>query len=99
MLELNTYDTPLIENKIPLKPKVKPFKKNLRRINPDLLPTIKKELEKLLGAKIIVPLRYSDWVENLVPVGKKNGEMKLCVHFRNLNKSSLRHNYPLPKMD
>jgi hypothetical protein len=52
-----------------------------------------------LDAKIIVPLRYSDWVANLVPVSKKNGEIRLCVDFRNLNKSSLKDNYPLPKMD
>jgi hypothetical protein len=35
----------------------------------------------------------------LVPVRKKNGEIRLCVDFRNLNKSSLKDNYPLPKMD
>jgi hypothetical protein len=36
---------------------------------------------------------------NLVPVRKKRGEIRLCVDFRNLNKSSLKDNYPLPKMD
>jgi hypothetical protein len=35
----------------------------------------------------------------LVPVRKKNGEIRLCVDFRNLNQSSLKDNYPLPKMD
>ena len=29
----------------------------------------------------------------------KNGEIRLCVDFRNLNKVSLKDNYPLPKMD
>ena len=56
-------------------------------------------MKKLLQAKIIVPLRYSDWVSNLVPVRKKNGEIILCVDFRNLNRASLKDNYPLPKMD
>jgi hypothetical protein len=60
---------------------------------------IEKEFKKLLDAKIIVPLRYSNWVANLVPVRKKSGEIRLCVDFRNLNKSSLKDNYPLPKMD
>ena len=36
---------------------------------------------------------------NLVPVRKKNGEIKLCVDFRNLNRSSLKDNYPLPKIE
>jgi ribonuclease HI len=97
--ELRTYDTSIIEHKIPLKPGVKPFRQKLRQFNPILLPVIEREVKKLLDAKIIVPLRYSDWIANLVPVRKKNGEIRLCVDFRNLNKSSLKDNYPLPKMD
>jgi len=53
----------------------------------------------MLDAKIIVPLRYLDWVANLVLVRKKSGEIQLCVDFKNLNKCSLKDNYPLPKMD
>ena len=34
-------------------------------------------------------------MENLVPVRKKNGEIRLCVDFRNLNRASLKDNYPL----
>jgi hypothetical protein len=60
---------------------------------------IEREVKKLLDAKIIVPLRYSEWVANLVSIRKKNGEIRLCVDFRNLNRSSLKDNYPLPKMD
>ena len=44
-------------------------------------------------------LRFSKWLENLVPVRKKSGEIRLCVDFRNLNQVSLKDNYPLPKMD
>jgi hypothetical protein len=38
-------------------------------------------------------------LENLVLVTKNNGEISLCVDFRNLNMCSLKDNYPLPKMD
>jgi hypothetical protein len=48
---------------------------------------------------MIVPSRYSSWVANLVPIRKNNGEIRICVDFRNLNKSLLKDNYPLPKMD
>jgi hypothetical protein len=64
-----------------------------------LLPDMEREVKKLLDAKIIVPLRYSDWVANLVPIRKKNGEIRLCVDFRNLNRSSRKYNYPLPNME
>jgi hypothetical protein len=89
----------MIEHKIPLKPGVKPFRQKIRQFNPLLLPIIEKEVKKLLDAKIIVTLSYSDWVENLVPFRKKNGEIRLCVDFQNLNRSSLKDNYPLTKMD
>ena len=35
----------------------------------------------------------------MAPIRKKNGEVKLCIDFRNLNKVSLKDNYPLPKME
>lgn len=76
-----------------------PFKQKLRRINPKLLPLIEKEIKKLFEAKIIVSLRFSKWVVNLVPVRKKNGEIRLCIDFRNMNQVSLKDHYPLPKMD
>jgi hypothetical protein len=60
---------------------------------------MEKEIKKMLDAKIIIPLRYSEWIANLVPVRKKNGEIRLCVDFRNLNKCSRKDNYPLPKME
>jgi ribonuclease HI len=97
--DLRTYDIGVIEHKIPLKEETKPFRQKLRPINPMLLPIMEKEVKKLLDAQIIVPLRYSEWVANLVPVRKKSGEIRLCVDFRNLNRSSKKDNYPLPKME
>ena len=63
------------------------------------MPLVEKEIKKMYDAKIIVPIRYSEWVSNIVPVRKKTGEIRLCIDFRNLNKASLKDNYPLPKMD
>jgi len=97
--DLKTYDKTIIQHKIPLKDGIKPHRQKLRQINPLLLAPIEKEVKKLLPAKIIVPLRYSHWVSNILPVRKKNGEIRLCVYFRNLNRASLKDNYPLPKMD
>ena len=91
---LKEYGTSIIQHLIPIKPGEKPFRQKLRRINPMLLPIIEKEIKKLFHAKIIVTLRFSKWVANLVPVRKKNGEIRLCVDFRNLNKVSLNDNYP-----
>ena len=60
---------------------------------------MEKEVKRLLDAKIIVPLRYYSWVANFVHVRKNNGEIRLCIDFRNLNRSSLKDNYPLHKIE
>jgi hypothetical protein len=82
-----------------LKYETKPFRHKLRQINPMLLPIMEKEVKNFLDANIIIPLRYSEWVANLVSVRKNNGEIRLYVDFRNLNRSSKKDNYPLPKME
>jgi hypothetical protein len=90
--DLRTYDTSIVVHKIPLKEEAKPFRQKLRQINPTLLPIMEKEIKNILDVHIIVPLRYSEWVSNLVPVRKKNGEIRLCVYFRNPNRSSKKDN-------
>jgi hypothetical protein len=68
-------------------------------MHPKLEPTVKKELNKLLNAKIIFPVRHAQWVSNLVPVRKKSGEIRLCVDFRNLNRAYDKDNYHVPPME
>ena len=96
---MKAYDTEIIQHNIPLKENQKPFRKKLRRINPVQLPLVEKEIEKMYEVGIIVPVRFSDWVSNLVDVTTKTGEIRLCIDFRNLNRASLKDNYPLPKME
>eukprot|EP00253_Pinus_taeda_P017889 PITA_17889 len=96
---LKTYDTNIIQHTIPIKPNQKPFRQKLRRLNPKLLPSIEKEINRLYKLGIIVPIRFSDWISKLVLVRKKTGDICLCIDFRNLDKVSLKDNYPLPKMD
>jgi hypothetical protein len=97
--DLKTFDTDIIQHKIPMKVVSNPFRQKIRKFNPMVMSIIEKELKRMLDARIIVPLRYLDWVSNLVPMRKKSGEIRLCVDFLNINKCSLKENHPLPKMD
>ena len=97
--DLKSYDTNITQHIITIKPKQNLFHQKLRRINPKFLPSIEKEVNRLYKAGIIVPIRFSAWISNLVPVRKKIYEIQLCIDFRNLSKVSLKDNYPLPKMD
>lgn len=60
---------------------------------------MQEELVKIRDVGIIKPIRHSSWVSSLVPVRKKNGDVRLCVDFRNLNISSLKDNYGLPNTE
>ena len=97
--DLKKYDPTIIQHTIPIKENEKLFKNKLRRINPLLMPLIEKEIKKLFDAKIIFPIGFSKWLANLVPIRKNSVEIRIYIDFRNLNKASLKDNYPLPKVD
>lgn len=60
---------------------------------------MKKELDKLIESAIVFPIKHTSWVSNLVPIRNKNGETRLCVDFRDLNRVSPKDRYPLPSME
>jgi hypothetical protein len=57
--DLKTFDPNIIKHVIPIKPQTLSFQQKLRKMHPKLEPTIKKELNKLLNAKIILPVRHT----------------------------------------
>ena len=81
---------------MPIKPGYRPFKQALRRFNSNVLEDIKKETERLLEAKFIRPCRYAKWISNVVPVYKKNGKLRVCIDFRDLNKATPMDGYSMP---
>lgn len=68
-------------------------------MHPSLEPTVKDELNKLLVAHIIFPVWLRQWVANLVLVWKKNGDIRLCGEFQNLNRSSDKDGYLVPSIE
>nr|AAM22019.1 Putative polyprotein [Oryza sativa Japonica Group]AAP52695.1 retrotransposon protein, putative, unclassified [Oryza sativa Japonica Group] len=53
----------------------------------------------LYDASFIHPCRYAEWVSNIVPVIKKNGKVRVCIDFRDLNKATPKDEYPMPVAD
>ena len=53
----------------------------------------------MLVAGIIRPDRHTTQVSNPIIVRKKNGEIRICIDFGNLNQASLKDNYPFPNME
>ena len=44
-------------------------------------------------------VKYLEWLANVVPVLKKDGNVRVCVDFRNLNKASPKDDFPFPHID
>jgi hypothetical protein len=97
--DLKAYDKTIFQHIIPLREEANPVKKKIRMMNPKLKPMVKVELEKLKKVGIIYPIQHSDWISNPVIVRKKTREIRMCVDFRDLNKASIKDNYPLPNME
>src|SRR5215470_6194611 len=92
-------NTDIVVHRLPIKPEFKPVKQKLRRMKPDILLKIKEEVRKLLDAGFIEVAKYPEWVANVVPVPKKDGRIRVCVDYRDLNKASPKDDFPLPHID
>ncbi|MCH82353.1 retrotransposon protein, partial [Trifolium medium] len=59
---------------------------------------LKEQLEELLEKKFIRP-SVSPWGAPVLLVKKKDGSMRLCIDYRQLNKVTIKNKYPLPRID
>ena len=60
---------------------------------------ITQEVKKLLAKGFIKPIQHRKWLSNIVPMKKKNGQIRCCVDFRNLDKACPKDEFPLPNID
>ena len=60
---------------------------------------IKEEVTKQLKVGFIKPVHQAKWIVNVVPVPKKDGKVRMCVDFRDLNKGCPKDDFPLPHID
>ena len=80
------------EVNLKLAPDAQPVQLPPRSIALSVLPKLKQELDKMENQGIIRPCpEATDWVHNLVVVSKKNGDIRICLDPRNLNKHLVRN--------
>ena len=68
-------------------------------MNPRKAPPIKAEIEKLLKVGFIYPVPLTKWVSNPVPVDRKQGVIRICTNFCDLNRACPKENFPTPFID
>jgi hypothetical protein len=89
---------PEIEFAIVLVPGTKPIHKAPYRMAPMELKELKEQLKELEEKGFIRP-SVSPWGAPVLFVKKKDGSLRLCVDYRELNKVTIRNKYPLPRID
>ena len=57
------------------------------------------EVTKQLKEGFIKPIHQAEWIANVVPVPKKDGKVRMCVDFRDLNKACPKDDFPLPHIN
>ncbi|GJR97309.1 putative reverse transcriptase domain-containing protein [Tanacetum coccineum] len=87
-----------VEFNIELIPGAEPILKAPYRMAPIELKELKDQLQELLERGFIRP-SVSPWGAPVLFVKKKDGSMRLCIDYRELNKITIRNRYPLPRID
>lgn len=97
--DMHGLDTNMVVHRLPTHPDVKPDKQNLRRPRPEWILKVKEEVKKQIDAGFLRVITYTEWLANIVPIPKKDGKVRMCIDYRNLNKASPKYDFSLPHID
>jgi hypothetical protein len=75
-----------------------PISKAPYRMAPAELKELKVQLQELLDKGFIRP-SSSPWGAPVLFVKKKDGTLRMCIDYRELNKVTIKNKYPLPRID
>ncbi|KAL0556488.1 hypothetical protein IC582_005002 [Cucumis melo] len=87
-----------VEFAIELEPGTVPISRAPYRMAPAELKELKVQLQELLDKGFIRP-SVSPWGAPVLFVKKKDGSMRLCIDYRELNKVTVKNRYPLSRID
>ena len=87
-----------LEFTIELKPGTEPIARTPYRMSTPELQELKMQLKELLDLGLIRP-SVSPWGAPIIFIRKKDGSWRLCVDYRQLNKDTIKNQYPLPRID
>ena len=87
-----------VEFTIDLIPRTEPISIPPYRMSPAELRELKAQLEELLSKGFIRP-SISPWGAPVLFVKKKDGSLRLCIDYRQMNRVTIHNQYPLPRID
>lgn len=89
--------TTLIAHEIPLMDDV-PVRQRFRRIPPSDYDVVKEHINQLLNTQVIRE-SCSPYASPIVLVRKKDGSLRMCVDYRQLNSKTRKDAFPLPRIE
>ena len=89
-------NTPLLEHGI--ETHGPPLRQPYRRQNPAVRREEMTQVQQMLSSSVIRPSN-SPWASPVVMVRKKDGSLRFCVDFRQLNAATVKDTHPLPRID
>ena len=92
-------DTDIVVHRLPTREDCPSIKQKVRRMRPDMSEKIKAEVMKQFDADFLAVTSYTQWVANVVPMPKKDGKVRMCVDYKDLNRVSPKDDFPLPHID
>ncbi|GJW36255.1 putative reverse transcriptase domain-containing protein [Tanacetum coccineum] len=87
-----------VEFCIDLVPRATPIAKSTYRLAPSEMKELSGQLQELQDKGFIRP-SYSPWGAPVLFVKKKDGSLRMCIDYRELNKLTVKNRYPLPRID
>ena len=87
-----------IEFSIELVPGTQPISIPPYRMAPAEMKELKNQLQELTDKGFIRP-STSPWGALVLFVKKKDGSLRMCIDYRQLNKATVKNKYPLPRID
>jgi phage FluMu protein gp41 len=97
--DLQGVDRDIIERTLETHEKIMPKKQKLWKMSEEKVKAVEAEVQRLQDVKVIREVKYPVWLDNTVPVKKKNGKWRMCVDFTDLNKVCKKDNFPLERVD
>ncbi|CAA0810269.1 Uncharacterized mitochondrial protein AtMg00860, partial [Striga hermonthica] len=87
-----------VEFTIDLVPGAGPVSKAPYRMAPKEIQELKAQIQELLNLGFIRP-SVSPWGAPVLFVKKKDGSMRMCINYRELNAFTVKNKYPLPRIE
>ncbi|GJT38522.1 reverse transcriptase domain-containing protein [Tanacetum coccineum] len=89
----------IAEHRLNVRDGCSPVRQKKRGQAADRNQAIQEEVGKVVEEGIMKEVHYHDWLSNPVMVKKHNDSWRMCVDFKDLNKSCSKDGYPLPEID